>query len=187
MDFMTERTDHPTRAQAAAPRNNGRQVALAASVALLAVTGTATIAWSALSLALGPGLATQAEAAAPAAQQADTSAFAGATRALAATPVVAEDLPAPVVLSTQDRAAPQPASSGAVANPVTTANAEPGDTAPARSVRPVIRPVAAARATPEPAAAPAPRIVSAPAPQPRAAAPETGLRLDRLWSVGLFR
>lgn len=185
---MTTRTDHPTRAQAAAPRN-GRQVALAASVALLAVTGTATIAWSALSLALGPGLATQAEAAAPAAQQADTSAFAEATRALAATPVVAEDLPAPVVLSTQDRAAPRPGTatqqpdlSGRVAT------AEPRHTAPVRSVRPVIRPAATAPEAPATVAAPGPRVIAAPAPQPRTTTPpETGLRFDRLWSVGLFR
>ena len=53
MDIMTNRTEHAARATA--PLRRTRQVTLAASMAVVAVTGTATIAWSALSLALGPG------------------------------------------------------------------------------------------------------------------------------------
>ena len=186
---MTRQTDHMARASAGRT-GAGRQVALAASVALMAVTGTATIAWSALSFALGPELSATAKvaAAAPETQEADTSGFAAATRTLAATPVATTRPPAPVTLSTRSRDAQrlgnavQPKLFGGVAGadvtpaaPATPAAAPeraPERTATLeRTVRPVKRPVRPAeRPVERPAAAAAeavPVAAAAPAPQMR--------------------
>mgnify|MGYP005866005947 CR=1 FL=1 len=205
---MTRRTDHTARAGAgrtARLPGTGRQVALATSVALVAVTGTATIAWSALSLALGSGVTATAKTTTPAApqtQETDSRRFTAATRALAATPVAAMQSPAPVTLGRDAQRlsnAVQLKLFGGVAGAGVTPTAPVTDaTAPARtidpvnrSVRPVERPVAAptelAESSPvaAPASAPQVRVISVP--QSRVTATQDKSRMNRMWSVGVFR
>ena len=199
---MTNRTEHTARATA--PIRRGRQVALAASMALVGVTGTATIAWSALSLALGPGLSagappTAAPEPVPQVQTADTRGFADATRDLAAAPPPAPVEQDVVVLSTRSidtqrlgnavqpklfGGSTTPTPTSPVARPVaaTGMTEAPEET---RMLRPVARPVVAA--PPVVVAAVAPEAQPPAASQPRTAAARDEDRLRAMWSVGLFR
>lgn len=196
---MTNRTEHAARATA--PLRRTRQVALAASMAVVTVGGTATIAWSALSLAFGSGLSA-AEAPAPEPTQplrtADTEGFADATRDQAARAAAASPEPHVVVLSTQSSEAQRldnavqpklfggggaPAATSAVrAAPVPRADMAGDD----GTLRPIARPGAA---TPEPVmvAETAPQTRTAPVSRSGATAAEDMSRLHALWNTGVFR
>jgi len=202
MTFMTNRTDHGMRMSAKTPRK-ARQLALAASVALFTVTGTATIAWSALTVAFGPedklAVAPSGPETAP---RAEVRRFADHTRLQSATTrdMTPEARPAPVVLA-QAATSAAPAHRGAAAleaavQPKPFSAARP---APAAEPRPVARPAAAPRDTPTatPAAGAsvtpvASRPAQAPDPARTVARTEEvsagrGSLLDRLWSVGMYR
>ncbi len=152
---MTNRTITTSHAS-----GTGRRVALAASVALVAVTGTATVAWRALSLALGPELSAQAPALAQ-----------------------APEAPVRVALSTQSRDAQRLDNA---AQPRLFGGAAPAPQSAERTVRPIPRPVPRpVAAAPEPMLVSAPAAPVIATPRPRTAASES--RLHRLWSTGLFR
>lgn len=196
---MTNRPEHAARATA--PLHRTRQVALAASMALVAVTGTATIAWSALSLAFGPGLSA-AEAPAPEPAQplrtADAEGFADATRDQAARAAAASPEPHVVVLSTQSSEtqrldnAVQPKLFGGGTAPAATSAAraapvpQPDTAEDARTLRPIARPGAA---TPEPVmvAETAPQTHTAPVSRSRVTPADDISRLHAMWNTGLFR
>ena len=208
---MTNRTDHGMRVSADIPRK-GRQVALAASVALFAVTGTATIAWSALTIAFGPedrlAVALSAPEAAP---EAGAREFADQTRlqSAATRDRAPEARPAPVVLA-QAATSASPAHRGAAAleaavQPKPFSSARPAS-APTPEPRPVARPAPAPRDTPtatpdtgmEAVVASAPPVATRPAPDPvpepartvarsEESASDRGSLLHRLWSVGMYR
>jgi len=193
---MTNRPEHAARATP--PLRRTRQVALAASMALVAVSGTATIAWSALSLAFGPGLSA-AEAPEPAQplRTADTEGFADATRDQAARAAASPE-PHVVVLSTQSSEAQrlgnavQPKLFGGGTAPAATSAAraapvpQPDTAGDDGTLRPIARPGAA---TPEPVmvAGTAPQTRTAPVSRARVTPAEDISRLHALWNTGLFR
>jgi len=154
MTFMTNRTDHGMRVTADMPRK-GRQVALAASVALFAVTGTATIAWSALTVAFSPQEQTVVTSAGPE-MAPQARAFAERTRlqSAAASDTTPESRPAPVVLAQ--------ATSQAV--PSATSSAGPAHRG-AASLEAAVQPKPFSATRPAPAADPRPVARPAPTPQ----------------------
>lgn len=211
---MTNRTDHGMRMTADTPRK-ARQVALAASVALFAVTGTATIAWSALTVAFGPEEKAAVASSGPEiTPRAEAEQFAKHTRLQsAATPdMTPEARPAPVVLAqadTSDTRSATPAHRGAAALEAAVQPKPFSATRPAAAPadpRPVARPAPDAMALQDtPSATPdanvaasaapvAARPAPAPAPEPartvartEETASDRGSLLHRLWSVGMYR
>lgn len=200
---MTNRTDHGMRVAADTPRKKGRQVALAASVALCAVTGTATIAWSALTVAFSPQEQTVVTPVATSAgpeMAPRARAFAERTRlqSAAASDTTPGSRPAPVVLAqaATSQAAPAagPAHRGAASLEAAVQPKPFSATRPAADPRPVARPAPDAMApqdtpTATPAATdtdvvvapatPAPEVADRPAPEPASEPARTIVRTEK--------
>jgi hypothetical protein len=192
---MNSQTDMPKSGHDPLAATQGR-LAIAASVALMTVAGTATIAWAALGLSLAPMTESQAPATPDIARtSAAGTAFAAHTLALAsAAPTLDRQAPVRLAAAEMPRFDPRSDLAAAIAAPVAPVQpvaALPLVADPART-RPVARPDIAAPT--RQAAAPV-RVAATPVRAPASAAPvarnqpeeDQGSRLKKIWSVGAFR